>query len=153
MDYYPNSVKLYMRKQYKGIAISIYIMANRPVNWEQKAKGLNKERAFAWAMYYEEVQRRSDNAGIVIRFITRSVPRNGAEFVRPETLPTHITNEMMEMAEKLNREFSCPCCFDLMNKETIHIAWCGHYVCRQCYGMLSLNEHNKKSCPTCRKNI
>ncbi len=124
------------------------------INWEAKAKNAERQRAVAWARYYDATRNESQTAYTVVRYVSSAVPRNQeGNFERPTTLPPHITEELMDMAEKLNKEFSCPCCFDIMNKETIHISWCGHYVCEGCYRNLLQNENRKKSCPLCRKDI
>ena len=123
------------------------------MNFEAKAKRSEKRRAYAWARYYEQIQSQSEIAEGIVRYVEIAVPRNGAEFDRPAVLPNHITTEIMDMAEKLNKDFSCPCCFELMNKETIHITWCGHYVCKDCYEKLPKDERGKKKCPICRKNV
>lgn len=123
--------------------------------WKKMADNNWKQRSYAWAKFYEEVQNNAQTTYVMIRYVTASVPRNAAtgELERPAVLPPHITEEFMGMAEKLNKEFTCPCCFELMNKDTINISFCGHYICKECYGKLPTNDTGKKSCPTCRKNI
>ena len=65
----------------------------------------------------------------------------------PTEFPKHTTMELFEMTEKLNKEYTCPICFDLTTKETIYITWCGHILC--------IKKRNKTDtkCPICRKNI
>ena len=128
---------------------------NSVAYWKKMAESNWKQRSFAWAKFYEEVQKNAHTTYVIIRNIVIDIPRNAAtgELERPAVLPPHITEEFMDMAIKLNKEFTCPCCFELMDKDTIHIAFCGHYVCKGCYERLVLNDKGKKSCPTCRKGI
>lgn len=123
--------------------------------WKKTAESNWKQRSFAWAKFYEEVQNNAHTTYVIIRNIVNDVPRNATtgELERPDVLPPHITEEYMDMAIKLNKEFTCPCCFDLMGKDTIHIAFCGHYICKECYEKLVKNDKGKKTCPTCRKVI
>ena len=64
---------------------------------------------------------------------TSYLPIVRGEIQRPTELPKHITLELFEMAQQLNKEYSCPICVDLTDKETIHITWCGHVMCKECY--------------------
>lgn len=107
-----------------------------------------KKTSFAWAKYYEARGEQADNAGVVIQMIVNNgIVRNNGVLERPTTLPPHITSEFLEMAEKLNKEHSCPICFELVSSQTIHITWCGHILCKGCYGSLP-----EKKCPICRKD-
>jgi hypothetical protein len=117
---------------------------------------LKKQKAFAWAKYYEEAGNQANIAGTTYRMLEASGfdrSLNGT-LVKPDTLPPHITQEFMEMAERLNAEYTCPCCFDLVSKETIHLTWCGHILCKGCYDKLKERAgRNKPNCPHCRKSI
>ena len=73
-----------------------------------------------------------------------------------EPLPKHIVNELVDNAKKLNIEFSCPICFDVLKKDTIYMTRCGHKLCLSCYDTLKDNKplaHNYVSCPTCRARV
>ena len=110
-----------------------------------------KKTSFAWAKFYEaRGQSANSTRGVVAMLEASGIPRHNGLLQRPPTLPPHITAEFMEMAEALNKEHTCPCCLDLVSKETIHITWCGHILCKDCYGKL---PGDKKQCPTCRKDI
>ena len=114
-----------------------------------------KKTSFAWAKYYEARGETADYAGGIIGMLQASgIHRNDAgQLERPTTLPAHITAEFMDMAEKLNKEHSCPVCFDLVNSQTIHITWCGHILCKGCIEALPPKPNGKKSCPICRKGV
>ena len=116
---------------------------------------IKRQKAFAWAKYYESVSRRADDAtGIVNMLQASGFERNHGELIKPDIIPPHITSVFIEMAELLNREYTCPVCFDLVNSGTIHLTWCGHILCKPCYEQLSNSTREEKpSCPTCRKKI
>lgn len=124
-----------------------------------KLTSLDTQRRCAWAKYYAEHSRRCELSRRVMELMNlrqyRNMNAGGALPVeRPVELPQHITNELWDMANELNREFTCPVCYDLLEKETIHIAWCGHILCKGCYAMLPPKPtNNKKNCPTCRQDI
>jgi hypothetical protein len=84
--------------------------------------------------------------------VASGITRTNGQLERPATLPTHITTEFMEMAEKLNKEHSCPICMELVSSQTIHITWCGHILCKGCMEALPATN-GKKLCPICRKDI
>ena len=121
----------------------------------QQITSLKKQKSFAWAKFYEAESQTADNTnGIVAMLNISGVPRENGELIRPVVLPPHITLEFMEMAEKLNKHHTCPCCLDLVNSTTIHITWCGHILCKSCYEILKTSAGTTKpKCPTCRKYI
>jgi hypothetical protein len=120
----------------------------------KEKKSLDGQRRSAWRKYYEQLEYQSQQIGILTHALHLAQYRNAqGQLERPPQLPTHITNELWEMAEQLNRQFTCPVCFDLTTKETIHMAWCGHLTCKECYARLPVVEGTKKSCPTCREKI
>jgi hypothetical protein len=66
------------------------------------------------------------------------------------TIPAHFLAEFMEMSLQLKRGHSCPCCFDVVTKETIYVSPCGHILCQGCHkGVMGAN----KLCPTCRQEL
>jgi len=120
----------------------------------KEKKSLDGQRRVAWRKYYEAIADRADLCNRLHNALQLQQYRNRAGGLdRPPVLPTHITNDLWEMAEQLNRQFTCPICFDLTTKETLHMAWCGHLTCKDCYTNLVQNPQNKKTCPTCRADI
>lgn len=120
----------------------------------KEKKSLDGQRRSAWRKYYEQLEYQTDQIQILTDALQLAQYRNQTgQLTRPAVLPTHITNELWEMAEQLNRQFTCPVCFELTTKTTIHMAWCGHLTCKECYARLPVVEGTKKSCPTCREKI
>jgi hypothetical protein len=120
----------------------------------KEKKSLDGQRRTAWRKYYEQLEESASRIGILTNSLQLAQYRNArGQLERPPQLPTHITNDLWDMAEQLNRQFTCPICFELTTKETIHMAWCGHLTCKDCYARLPVVEGTKKSCPTCREKI
>ena len=113
-----------------------------------------KQRRVAWRKYYEAIEERADmNIRLQVALQITQYRNPQGQLERPAVLPTHITNDLWEMAEQLNRQFTCPICFEMTTKATLHMAWCGHLTCKDCYARLPVVEGTKKSCPTCREKI
>jgi len=66
------------------------------------------------------------------------------------TIPAHFIAEFMEMSLQLKREHNCPCCFDVVTKETINISKCGHIMCKGCKEIVM---RTNPVCPTCRQDL
>lgn len=62
---------------------------------------------------------------------------------------THLTRMFLELYDKVGELCECPICFDVMIKDNIHLALCGHMICKTCKLNPALNII---SCPVCRKN-
>jgi len=56
----------------------------------------------------------------------------------------HLKRQFIELYEQANKNCECPVCFELMNKEIVNVATCGHLTCKECYAKM-------KECPICRK--
>ena len=66
------------------------------------------------------------------------------------TIPAHFIAEFMEMSLQLKREHKCPCCFDIVTKDTIHLSKCGHIMCKDCQEIVI---QTNPLCPTCRQEL
>jgi hypothetical protein len=80
-----------------------------------------------------------------------------ARIIRPPTptVPAHFLAEFMEMSLQLKRGHSCPCCFDVVTKETIYLSPCGHIMCKDCHSRVMSTKVRGISghCPTCRQEL
>lgn len=125
-----------------------------PASCIKEKKSLDGQRRVAWRKYYEQLEEKAELGSRLSVALHLAQYRNAqGQLERPPVLPTHITNDLWDMAEQLNRQFTCPICFELTTKETLHMAWCGHLTCKECYARLAVVEGTKKSCPTCREKI
>jgi len=109
----------------------------------------NKQRAFAWAKYYESVNQRlrSDHTNY-----TRT------QLVKEDaTIPTHIKEEFLKMGAELKKTWECPICIEMINPDNLEITNCGHYFCKPC--LAGFKERNMRTiscngcCPVCRRKF
>jgi len=107
----------------------------------------NKRVAFAWAKYYDEVNRelRSDHRHYELYTRTSS----------DVSIPSHIISEMKEMAAALKKKWECPCCLDFIEDDALQITNCGHYYCKECLeqwkGTQKTNGKEKWECAVCKR--
>lgn len=118
---------------------------------------LHKKNSFAWKRVYvlenELIDARRTELGraeTMIRDIVMPYRENGV-LIKPREFPPHITNMLWEWGEKINAEFTCCVCWDLMNKDTFSLTPCGHELCINCMEKIAMSSSNK--CPTCRKKM
>jgi hypothetical protein len=115
---------------------------------EAKLNAMNKQRAFAWAKYFEAEIGSLRSDWVVYRTITRNVE------VESE-LPIHMKDEFIEMAKTLKKKWECAICMDFIEHENLHITSCGHKYCKECIeGHIQTQKAQGKTkwdCPTCRR--
>ncbi len=111
---------------------------------EAQMASAKKRAKFAWSqIYYLHGQ----NA-IMARMLANLFPRENGALQRPAEFPAHITEQIWDMANRLNETYTCPVCLDLTTKETFHLTVCGHILCKEC--RLRLRE---PACPICRTKL
>lgn len=117
-----------------------------------QVESLIRQKKFAWAKVYETMGEEADRTVIIINHLFQ---RQDGEIVRPQVFPPHISNELFEMAEQLNKKYTCPICFELTTKETFTLTSCGHIICKGCRDELKENTPSGADikCPTCRAVI
>lgn len=110
-------------------------------------ESLDRRRRLGWAKYYKLLEEQT----LMVRIIVEPYRNQETGEMPPQSsMPAHITNEFYEMACKLNKEYTCPICLDLVDKETIDMTICGHTFHKEC---LKQSKEIKKECPTCRKKL
>lgn len=106
-----------------------------------------RQRAFAWAKYYEEVNRALHDDH------THYLQYNN--IITNDMIPEHIKTEIKEMASALKKKWSCPICMDMIEEGDLEITNCGHYYCKPCLTQLKQTAKNsgknKWDCAICRK--
>jgi hypothetical protein len=116
-----------------------------PSRWENAYRGAMKQRAFAWAKYYEAVNQRLNADYNNVTIINRTI-------VGDAVVPAHIKEELMEMATRLKKEWECPICMEMIKPDGLEITNCGHYFCKGCITTYKTNKVDCK-CPVCRRKI
>jgi hypothetical protein len=108
----------------------------------------NKRIAYAWARYYEEVNRRhiSDHNNYVLlqnKIIQETV----------DAIPAHIKEMIVQMSEELKKTWECPVCLDMIEPKSLEITNCGHYFCKDCIVKYRSEHPVDCVCPVCRRSI
>jgi hypothetical protein len=102
----------------------------------KKAYNNEQRRRFAWAKFYEVINREHEDDVETLEILV-------------ETVPEHIKGELKELYEKLKKKVECPICL-----ETIHeldLSSCGHKYCKGCLATLKAMPEPK--CAICRKKL
>ena len=108
---------------------------------------MDERRKFAWRMYYNAVRRENTNDHKQYQKI---------EKILTEVIPTHIKNELKEMALALKTRWECPVCKEFITEETgLEIFNCGHWYCKKCLDVvkedMKKQGKNEWECGVCRK--
>ena len=110
-----------------------------------------RQTAFAWAKFYERVR---GTHVIEYRYITRL---NDMTRQTEEVIPTHIKNELLEMAKELKKTWECPICIDTILPDNLEITNCGHSFCKTCLEDYKARARAQGAgngcCPTCRRKF
>ena len=113
---------------------------------ERQLQYERKKTRYAWAKYYEAVNRdRTDNYN-VIKIVTR---------YELDQMPSHIKNEFKEMADTLKKKWECPICLNTIEPNDLDITNCGHFYCKGCLKSLknSMPDSATYNCAVCRKTV
>ena len=120
-------------------------MPRQPPTWEQRYYRCNKQRAYAWAKYYEDVLNHHNGDYRHYEVIVRTM--------NDDAIPIHIKNEFMEMATALKKEWECPICLEMIKPDNLEITPCGHYYCKPCITNMKQIQGNDCKCAICRRKI
>ena len=124
-----------------------------PTYTEEQFNSVKRQKAYAWSRVYSLHEQNIVDAPAVILLVRDAVGEtNQHKLNRPEVLPPHISQQLWDMANRLNETYSCPICYDLTTKDTFHLSPCGHILCKGCLKVLE-KESPKPKCPTCRKGM
>ena len=85
----------------------------------------NKRVKFAWAKYYESINRDHDDDHRQYQAIRRANTTT-------EAVPTHIKTMMEDMMKELKKKWECPLCFEFIPDGMVEITNCGHIYCQPC---------------------
>jgi len=126
-------------------------MPNTLSYWKKQAGKNWRQRSYAWAKYYEEVEQ--DHAYDIVVYNTLTTT------TEPEIMnvvPTHIANELKELLAKTKTRIECPICIEVIPVENLELSSCGHKYCKTCYYQyldhLVANEEPLK-CAVCKRKV
>ena len=103
---------------------------------QQGITRLRKQKAFAWAKYYQSIN--EQHIGNVGYYTTIN------NVMEEYELPTHLVNEFQELLKKLHKKIECPICLEII--DDLKITGCGHKFCGTCFQKI-------ETCAICRKKI
>ena len=119
-------------------------------NLQNQLTYARKQRAFAWAKYYESINTR-------LEADHRNYTRINTVATTSDThIPAHVITEFKAMAIEIRKTWECPICMDMItpdeNAETgLAITNCGHYYCKKCLDTVKRGAEPK--CAICRRKI
>ena len=106
-----------------------------------------RQKAYAWAKYYEQTHRALT--------ADRGHYATYTRVVADDAIPEHIKNELKEMATALKKKWECPVCLDMIEDGDLDITNCGHYYCKPCLAQLKQTQKDagkdKWECAVCRR--
>ena len=79
-------------------------------NQQRQITRLTRAKAYAWAMYYNEIEETHTAALNHYNTVNRVVED---ELI---PLPDHITTEWQQMLKKLHKQIECPICFNIIEE-------------------------------------
>ena len=108
-----------------------------------------KQRAFAWAKYYESVREHITADTLNYQVITRNTG--------DPSIPEHIKAEFKAMGDALKKTWECPICIEMISPDNLGITNCGHFYCNTCLtawkGQAIGRGETKVDCAICRRQI
>jgi ubiquitin C-terminal hydrolase len=119
-------------------------MANIELN--NALMNARKQKAFAWAKYFEQVNGELQNDHIIYKRYERIIN---------DEIPHHIKEELKEMGKELHKKWECPICMEMIADNNLDITNCGHYFCKGCLESYKKtqkeNGEEKWKCAVCRR--
>jgi hypothetical protein len=106
-----------------------------------------RQRAFAWAKYYSQVNTALESDHSHLATYTR--------VVSDDAIPEHIKTDLKAMATALHKKWECPICLDMIDSGDLDITNCGHYYCKPCLATMKQTQKDagkpKWECAVCRR--
>jgi len=135
-------MKIFLETKVSSLTMSVEQLTNR-LTWAKKQK------AFAWAKYFEQV-RGALHGDHETRVVYERIVEDGG-------IPHHIKEEMKAMAVALKKKWECPVCLEMIEDGELEITNCGHYYCKGCLATMiqqykRAHPHEDKwKCAVCRR--
>lgn len=111
-------------------------------------ESLKKRVKFAWAKYYEV---NNENHEQIYDY--REKLNRLSQLIQNQTgtLPTHLKEEIEEMATAMKKSYECPICMEMIEKGQLEITSCGHKYCKVCLQQLLTQPQPRCAC--CRRAL
>ena len=113
-------------------------------NWYKEYQKCNRERAYAWAMFFSEAERQF-NSNIIIKEEIKIIKEI------PELSP-HLKKLIEDLYDKANIKTRCAICLDDIEAKDLKPHFCGHIFHKTCWEEYKSHHLNvfRLKCPLCR---
>ena len=112
-----------------------------------KIKSLDKQKSFAFAMYYNECKR-SHKDYIELYEKHKKMCEELEQLTEP---PIHLINELKEQYIKDKKQIDCPICLEIIPIDKLSFSSCCHKYCGDC--LKQLQQQPTPKCAICRKKL
>ena len=111
-----------------------------------------------WAEYFNERRARFQSAVInELNYRELLEAHKKLREDRPDTMPLHIVNQLMEYHRSAHREVECGVCLEAMTPENARFTMCGHSFCAPCLEDVRertpIAQLGRPECPVCKKSL
>ena len=96
---------------------------------------LKKQKAYAWAQYYN--------------YQRDEVKTNIERIERIERMPNFVKEEIIELYTELKKSVECPVCLETLAPNQLQFSSCGHKYCMNCLPRVK----ERGNCAVCRKKL
>ena len=115
-------------------------------DWKKRYEYANKQKAFAWAKYYEAQQQElEDNTYIYNQY------HQLMEDDKVRGVDNHLQSFIKDLYDKSKVVVECRICLEPISKDDLQTGRCGHNFHKNC--MDEWKEVDKVHCPLCRKKF
>ncbi len=108
-----------------------------------KIKSLERKSKMGWACYYQAQEKHHEQMSEMFQKLEALQIKQKEQ---DEIIPSFITNELLELKDKLKEEIECPICLDLLPAKSIKSSSCGHKYCGGCLSKID-------NCALCKKKL
>jgi len=114
-------------------------------NWYKEYQKMYRERTYAWAMFFNEAERRF-NENIVVKEEIKIIKE------LPEELSPHLRKLIEELYDKADQKTRCSICLDDIEAKDLKPHFCGHIFHKCCWEDYKAHNMNvfRLKCPLCR---
>ena len=109
------------------------------MNNQNEINKLQKQKAFAWAKFYQSAKY-FHRVCVCFENTIKQVKEEVAD------LPNHLVLEIENMVKELKKKLECPICLNIIDEGKLKITGCGHKYCEDCLSQID-------KCAICRRNI
>ncbi len=110
---------------------------------------LKNQMKQGWCLYFK-TQDRVTEIGNILHKKLEIIKKLKEEIKENDNENNYIVKQFIEIYDEIKSKVECPYCYDILEKDTIHIPKCGHLCCKECYEKI---RQNTCKCGVCNKNF